>query len=293
MSVTAPPFFVEKFPLTFWENLVWGGVTPLTDGFRDWGFCGVSVSVGSTSRISDEKQRGEIMRAGEKPRGEHQHGGGVEGALVQQWGDRQWLWRGESECGHSTAVSHSCDVLFKIVVTLCMLEPEPKIPMMAGGRTWRPGVCGDRWASQWRWAGWEKWQFKAFEKGEEATQHFGRKAKLSPGWRASAMWLIAGESVFKTIQYKSSNNYDVVFVVMDRDMDKSILGVGNYFFSLNMHNTIWEDAVVSWKYRQRSISRINRGWAAIEWSLSQESPKLTKALWWCKTSKEHCRIYWS
>ena len=45
------------------------------------------------------------MRAGEKPRGEHQHGGGVEGALVQQWGDRQWLWRGESECGHSTAVS--------------------------------------------------------------------------------------------------------------------------------------------------------------------------------------------
>ena len=52
------------------------------------------------------------------------------------------------------------------------------------------------------------------------------------------MWLIAGESVFKTIQYKSSNNYDVVFVVMDRDMDKSILGVGNYFFSLNMHNTI-------------------------------------------------------
>ena len=60
------------------------GGTLLTDGFRDWGFCGVSVSVGSTSRISDEKQRGEIMRAGEKPRGEHQHGGGVEGALVQQ-----------------------------------------------------------------------------------------------------------------------------------------------------------------------------------------------------------------
>ena len=37
-----PPFSVNFFPLTFWENVVrdgpGGGGTPLTDNFRDWGY---------------------------------------------------------------------------------------------------------------------------------------------------------------------------------------------------------------------------------------------------------------